>query len=133
MTDTQRRDIAVTGRSHIERLEAGGNDAGYPASMVGGGVTVNEVAESQPSDRAVIAADAGRLPARRVMTARAAARLERRAVMRLVDDRISFERLGSLTDRARLRDQVMADLATSRVERVAAARSQARTNGRWPS
>jgi hypothetical protein len=96
------------------------------------GIDKNDDAEhSQSWDRDAIIADAGRLPARRVLTMRAAARLERRAVTRLVDDRISFERLGSLTDRTQLRDQVLADLAASRVERVAAARSQARTNGWW--
>ena len=72
------------------------------------------------------AADAGQLPARRGWTQRAAARWEREAVVRLLDERLPFDELGSLTDRARLRDQVLTDLAVSRRERVACARSQSR-------
>jgi hypothetical protein len=73
-----------------------------------------------------LAADAGQLPARVGWTQRAAARWERDAVARLLDERLPFDELGSLTDRARLRDQVLTDLAASRRERIARARSQAR-------
>lgn len=73
-----------------------------------------------------ITADAGRLPARRAWTERAAARWERHAVTRLLDERLPFDEWGSLTDRARLRDQVLTDLAASRRERITRARSQAR-------
>jgi hypothetical protein len=65
------------------------------------------------------------------LTERRAARLERRAVMRLLDEHVSYEQVGSLTDRARLRDRVLADLAGSRRERVVQARSQARARGGW--
>jgi hypothetical protein len=62
----------------------------------------------------LVSAAAGQLPARRARTARGAARQERRVVTRLVDERVPFDRLGSLTDRARLREDVLADLATAR-------------------
>jgi hypothetical protein len=73
-----------------------------------------------------IAADAGQLPVRRGWTQRSAAQWERDAIARLLDERLPFDELGSLTDRARLRDRVLTDLAVSRRERIARARSQAR-------
>jgi hypothetical protein len=80
---------------------------------------------------AAVAAEAAHLPARRRLTAQAATRLDRRVVTRLVNERVSFDQLASLTDRARLRDQVIADLARSRSERVRDARSRARSGRRW--
>jgi hypothetical protein len=71
------------------------------------------------------AAAAEQLPARFARTSRGAARQERRVVTQLVDDRVPFAVLGSLTDRARLRDQVLADLAARRGDRDAG-RSQGR-------
>jgi hypothetical protein len=78
----------------------------------------------------LVSAAADQLPTRRARTARGAARQERRAVTRLVDERVPFEQLGSLTDRARLRDQVLADLAAARQSAPAPQPAGARESGR---
>ena len=83
------------------------------------------------ADLDALTADAGRLPARHGWTQRSAERWERNAVARLLDERLPFDELGSLTDRARLRDRVLTDLARSRRERIARARSQARASRGW--
>jgi hypothetical protein len=122
-------DLECHDHAGIYDPEAGLRRTNHAAPAVGGIATGGTAEQSPEWDRDAIAADVGRLPARRGLTERRAARLERRAVMRLLDERLPFEQLGSLTDRARLRDQVLADLAASRPERVAQARSQARTRG----
>lgn len=84
-----------------------------------------------PNDRVVDGIrDAARdLPARRMLTQRSAARWQRRTVTRLLDKRVPFEDIESLTERARWREEILATLDGSRREGVAQARSQARERG----
>jgi hypothetical protein len=94
--------------------------------------TASGVPALAPNDRVEesIRKAARRLPARRMLTQRAAARWQRRTVTRLLDEFISFENVGSLTERARWRDEILATLDGSRRECVQQARSHARERGR---
>ena len=78
-----------------------------------------------------IYAAAQRLPARRTLTQRVAARWQRRTVTQLLDEVIGFDNVGSLTERARWREGILADLARSRRDHVTQARAHARARGGW--
>jgi hypothetical protein len=86
-----------------------------------------------PNDAAIadIYAAAQRLPTRRTLTQRAAARWQRRTVTRLLDEIIDFDSVGSMTERARWREEILADLARSRRDHITQARAQARARGGW--